>query len=165
MTRCRVTQRLWHGHWHYGAGYVASVSVTISVMSALFLIIAVVFTISAAVVHVAIFVLESVLWSRPAVWKRFGVRSGSEALAIRPMALNQGFYNLFLGLGAAAGVVLLLGSADLRQAGTAVVVFALLSMLGAATVLIVSNPKLARAAAVQGAAPLVGLLALAAATA
>ena len=44
------------------------------------------------------------------------------------------------------------------QAGYAVAIFALLSMVLAAVVLITSNPKLARSALIQGAAPLLGLV-------
>ena len=61
-----------------------------------------VFAAIAAAIHVAIFVLESVLWMRPSVRRIFGVRSDADAAAIRPMAFNQGFYNLFLALGVLA---------------------------------------------------------------
>ncbi|MDQ1582146.1 MAG: putative rane protein [Microbacteriaceae bacterium] len=40
----------------------------------------------AAVVHIAIFTMESVLWSKPSVWRRFGLRSQSDADTVRPMA-------------------------------------------------------------------------------
>lgn len=58
----------------------------------------------AATLHVGIFVVESVLWTRPVVWRAFGVRSQADAQTTRPLAYNQGFYNLFLALGAAVGV-------------------------------------------------------------
>jgi putative membrane protein len=45
----------------------------------------------AAVLHVAIFVMESVNWTRPAIWKRFGVASQADANTTRPLAYNQGF--------------------------------------------------------------------------
>jgi putative membrane protein len=98
-----------------------------------------------------------VLWNRPSTWKRFGVQSQADADVLRPMAYNQGFYNLFLALGAGAGLVMLASNA-VRQAGAALSIFVLLSMLLAAVVLVFSNPKLARAAAFQGAAPLIGLI-------
>jgi len=108
----------------------------------------------AAFIHVVIFYLESVAWSRPATWKRFGLSSQIDANVVRPMAFNQGFYNLFLAIGVVAGVVIaLVGN---RDAGIGIAVFAALSMLAAAIVLILSSPSLARAALVQGAAPLVG---------
>ena len=118
-----------------------------------------VFAAIAAAIHIAIFVLESVLWMRPSVRRIFGVRSDADAAAIRPMAFNQGFYNLFLALGVLAG--LLLATSSLAVAGLAIAVFATLSMLLAALVLVVSQPRLWRAALIQGATPLLALLAFA----
>lgn len=126
-------------------------------MSSVFLIIGAVFVGIAGLIHVFIFLLESVLWNRPSTWKRFGLRSQEEAETVRPMAYNQGFYNVFLALGAFAGLVML-ASPSVHQAGAALSIFVLLSMLLASIVLLFSNPKLARAAATQGAAPLVGLI-------
>jgi len=126
-------------------------------MSSVFLIIGAVFVGIAGLVHVAIFVFESVLWNRPSTWKRFGIKSQADAEVLRPMAYNQGFYNLFLALGAGAGLVMLAPS-NVTQAGAALSIFVLLSMLLAAAVLVFSNPKLVRAAAFQGAAPLIGLI-------
>jgi len=126
-------------------------------MSSVFLIIGAVFVGIAGLVHVAIFVFESVLWNRPSTWKRFGIKSQADAEVLRPMAYNQGFYNLFLALGAGAGLVML-ASSNVTQAGAALSIFVLLSMLLAAAVLVFSNPKLVRAAAFQGAAPLIGLI-------
>jgi putative membrane protein len=96
----------------------------------------------------------------------FGVRTAEDAELMKPLAYNQGFYNLFLALGVAAGLVMI-GVIGVPQAGFAVTIFALLSMVLAAVVLITSNPKLARSALIQGAAPLLGLvfLVLGAATA
>lgn len=113
----------------------------------------------AALVHVYIFVLESIRWSTPKTWKTFGLKSQEEADTVRPMAYNQGFYNLFLALGAGTGLVLLLAT-PLTQAGFALAVFAALSMVLAALVLITSSPKLARAAVLQGGAPLIGTVLL-----
>ena len=126
-------------------------------MSAVFLIVGAVFVGLAAVIHFLIFALESVLWSRPTTWRRFGVHSQEEADVIHPMAYNQGFYNAFLGLGGAAGVIMMC-FVDVRGEGIAISLFVLLSMLLAAVVLITSNPRLARAAATQGVAPLIGLI-------
>lgn len=126
-------------------------------MSGVFLVIGAVFVGLAALIHVFIFVLESVLWTRPTTWRRFGLRSQEEADTVRPMAYNQGFYNAFLALGAAAGLVMIF-SANVQPEGTALAIFVLLSMLLASVVLITSNPKLARAAATQGVAPLIGLI-------
>ncbi|MBX3100602.1 MAG: DUF1304 domain-containing protein [Salinibacterium sp.] len=111
----------------------------------------------AALIHVFIFYLESVVWSRPTTWKRFGLRSQQDADTVKPMAFNQGFYNLFLAMGSIVGLILL-GSAALQSAGIAVSIFAALSMVAAALVLVGSSPKLARAAALQGVAPLIGVV-------
>ena len=128
-------------------------------MTTVFLIIGAVFVGIAGLIHLAIFLFESVLWSRPTTWKRFGVKNQEEADILRPMAYNQGFYNVFLALGAGAGLVML-ASSNVQQAGAALSIFVLLSMLLAAVVLLFSNPKLARAAAFQGTAPLIGLIVL-----
>ena len=110
----------------------------------------------AAIIHIAIFALESVLWSKPSTWRRFGVRSQEDADVLRPMAYNQGFYNVFLALGAIASLVMV-WSADVMQGGIVLAIFTLSSMLLASIVLVASNPKLVRAAIFQGAAPLLGL--------
>jgi putative membrane protein len=125
-------------------------------MNTVLLVIGAVFAVLAAVLHVVIFRLESIEWSKPAVWKRFGVASQSDADVVRPMAYNQGFYNLFLGIGALLGAALLLTPAAL--AGYGIALFATGSMLAAATVLILSNRRLARAAITQGALPLLAVL-------
>jgi len=115
-----------------------------------------IFVLLAAVIHVMIFVMESVLWSRPATWRRFGLRSQDDADTTKSMAFNQGFYNLFLAIAAALGIVLI-GSPDWAQAGAALAIFACASMLLAAVVLVSSSPKLLRAALIQGLAPLLGI--------
>ena len=108
----------------------------------------------AAVIHVVIFYFESIAWTQPKIWKRFGLRSQEDADVVKPMALNQGFYNLFLAIGVAIGLIITFnGNLD---AGYGITLFAALSMAAAATVLIISNPKLARAALTQGALPLIG---------
>jgi putative membrane protein len=126
----------------------------------LLLILGLVFAALAAILHVVIFVLESVLWTRPAIWKRFGLSSDEEARTIRPMALNQGFYNLFLAVGAVVGVILLASTGG-NGAGYALAFLSLGSMLAASLVLGISNPRLARAAATQGVAPLIAIVFLA----
>ncbi len=126
-------------------------------MSGVLLVLGVIFVAIAALIHIVIFALESVLWSRPATWKRFGLRTQEEADIVRPMAYNQGFYNVFLALGAGAGIVMI-AYANVQAQGIALSIFVLLSMLLASIVLITSNPKLARAAITQGVAPLIGLI-------
>ena len=110
----------------------------------------------AALLHVYIFVMESIQWSQPATWKRFGLKSQADAETTRPMAFNQGFYNLFLAIGVATGLVLL--AAGVASVGLGMIFLAAGSMVAAALVLVLSSPKLARAAAIQGTLPLVGII-------
>ena len=129
-------------------------------MSPAFIIIGSVFAAIAALIHVYIFVLESVSWTKESTRKVFGVRSAEDAELMKPLAYNQGFYNLFLALGVATGLVMIAAGA-VAQGGFAIAIFALASMVLAAVVLITSNPKMARSALIQGAAPLLGLVFLA----
>jgi len=65
-----------------------------------------------AALHVAFFVLESLLWMHPRTNRVFGLNS-DEAQGTRVLALNQGFYNLgaallllvFYAIDNAAGVI------------------------------------------------------------
>jgi putative membrane protein len=118
-----------------------------------------VFAAVAALIHVYIFILESVQWSKESTRRVFGVKSAEDAELMRPLAFNQGFYNLFLALGTIIGLVLIL-TGGLVQAGFGVAILALSSMVLAAVVLIASNPKLARSALIQGVAPLIGVVLL-----
>jgi len=115
---------------------------------------AAVFVVLAAALHVLIFVMESIWWTHPATWRRFGLTSQADANTTRAMAYNQGFYNLFLGVGAALGLFLhFTGQAD---AGAALVLFCSGSMVLAAIVLLSTGRGYLRAAAIQGAPPLIG---------
>lgn len=126
-------------------------------MTTAFWVLGAVFAGLAALIHVYIFALESLLWSRPSTQRTFGVRDARDAEALRPMAYNQGFYNLFLAIGVAVGLVLI-ATGSRADAGFAVALFALGSMLLAALVLVTSNRRMLRAALIQGAAPAVGIL-------
>ena len=118
-------------------------------------ILASVFGGSAALLHVYIFVMESVQWTRPTVYRRFGVPDRETAETIRPMAYNQGFYNLFLAIGAAIGIVLFWTGPE--TAGRALAIFCLGAMAAAALVLLSTGMRHLRAAATQGVLPLIGL--------
>ena len=120
------------------------------------IVIASVFVALAALLHGYIFLMESVWWTRPATWKRFGVADQAAADTTRPMAYNQGFYNLFLGIGAAIGLVLVWTGAD--EAGRALVLFSTACMFLAAAVLTTTGPGYLRAALVQGTLPLIGFV-------
>ena len=112
-----------------------------------------VFAVLAAAVHVLIFTLESVLFTRPQVYRRFMVKSPQDAELLRPMALNQGFYNLFLAIGTIVGVILMPD-----DAGKALISLACGSMVAAAAVLIATDRRMIRAAATQGLFPLIALI-------
>ena len=124
-------------------------------MNTAFVILGSIFVFIAAIIHVLIFFMESILWTKPATWKRFGLTSQADADTVRPMAFNQGFYNLFLAIGVGIGLIMIGGNI---AGGVPIALFAAGSMVAAALVLLVSSPKLARAAAIQGAAPLLGII-------
>jgi putative membrane protein len=115
-----------------------------------------VFVVLAALLHVYIFWMESVAWTRPEVWKRFSVADQAAADVTRPMAYNQGFYNLFLAVGAALGLVLWWTGRE--TAGTTLALFSTGSMVAAATVLVTTGRRYLRAALSQGTMPLIGLV-------
>ncbi|WP_062526704.1 DUF1304 domain-containing protein [Demequina rhizosphaerae] len=112
----------------------------------------------AALVHVAIFWLESVAWMRPETRRVFGIASEDDARVTRTLAYNQGFYNLFLAVVAAVGIVLL--AAGSTAAGAALVYAGCGSMAAAAVVLVSGSRAYARAVAFQGVLPLLALVAL-----
>ncbi|MGE9807305.1 DUF1304 domain-containing protein [Janibacter sp. G1551] len=109
----------------------------------------------AALLHVYIFLMESFWWTRPAIWRRFGVGSQDQAEIIRPMAYNQGFYNLFLGIGALVGAVMLHSNVEV---GRALILFGCGAMLAAALVLMSSGHRYLRAAMTQGMLPLIAVV-------
>ena len=124
-------------------------------------ILATVFAALAAFLHVYIFLMESVQWTQPRVWKRFGVPDQATADAIKPMAYNQGFYNLFLAVGATIGLVLFAtgGAGTVADvAGRTLMLFTLGSMVAAALVLLSTGTKYLRAALLQGTLPLIGFV-------
>ncbi len=113
----------------------------------------------AALLHVYIFVMESIQWSQPRIWRRFGVVDQAAAETTKPMAYNQGFYNLFLAIGTIIGLSLLWAGGDVAEvAGRTLVLFSLGSMLAAALVLTTSGAKYLRPALIQGTLPLLGFV-------
>ena len=125
------------------------------------------FAFLAAALHVYIFSMESLTWTRPATWKRFGLASQADAETTKPLAYNQGFYNLFLAIGAFAGVscVALAPQGSVQAVVGWTLIFSCCgSMLLAAAVLALSGRKYLRAAVLQGTTPLLavvpGLIAL-----
>lgn len=106
----------------------------------------------AALIHVYIFLLESVWW-RSRARQVFGT-TPEQAEQTAEMAYNQGFYNLFLAVGIAVGTVLV--ALDERTVGLTLVLFAAASMVAAGLVLVLSSPAKARPALVQLTPPLIG---------
>jgi putative membrane protein len=109
--------------------------------------------VAAAAVHVLIFYWESVAWTRPNVWRRFGLASQEDAETTKTLAYNQGFYNLFLAIGTILGVILY--AVGLVGPGLAIGLFAVSSMILAALALVSSGPGRLRAAFVQALFPLI----------
>ncbi|QJU54826.1 DUF1304 domain-containing protein [Herbiconiux sp. KACC 21604] len=143
----------------------------------------------AGLIHVYIFVLESIRWRAPSTWRVFGLRSQEEADTTAGLAYNQGFYNLFLAIGALLGVVLLLagggsagvlggsagagdsagvvgGSAGVggvsaaAVAGFTLALFSAGSMFAASMVLLSTGRDKLRAVTIQGLPPLLGIITL-----
>jgi putative membrane protein len=112
----------------------------------------------AASIHVLIFLMESVAFTRPEVYRRFMIRDAADAATVRSWAFNQGFYNLFLAAGTFTGIIVWADGHD--SAGRALVAFGCASMVAAALVLIGTDRRMLRAAAVQGVLPLIALVTL-----
>ncbi|GAB3587514.1 DUF1304 domain-containing protein [Calidifontibacter terrae] len=111
----------------------------------------------AALLHVYIWVLESLRWTTPGARAVFGT-TPEQAEQTKELAYNQGFYNLFLAIEVAAGIVAYaLGHHDIAETLALVGVG---SMLAAASVLFLSSPDKRSAAVRQGGAPLLAVIAL-----
>ena len=119
-------------------------------------VIASIFVALAALLHGYIFLMESLWWTRPSTWKRFGVADQAAADTTRPMAYNQGFYNLFLGIGAALGLIMYWAGAV--GVGKALVLFTTACMVLAALVLTTTGRGYLRPALIQGTLPLIGFV-------
>jgi putative membrane protein len=104
---------------------------------------ALVFAALAALLHAYIFVLESLRWTAPRTRAVFGT-TAEEAQTTKELAFNQGFYNLFLAVIAAVGIVMVVTGH--RSVGAALIFASAVSMLAAALVLVVSSPEKARPA-------------------
>ena len=116
-----------------------------------------------AVIHVYIFVLESLLWDRPSTRRVFAL-SADEARLTKLFALNQGFYNLFLAIAIVVGWFLrrsILVMTDGALAGNVLIIYGLVSISIAGLVLLLSARRLWRSALLQVVPALLGLIALA----
>jgi len=112
----------------------------------------------AAVLHVYIFVLEAFLWTAPQGRATFGT-SEEEAQSTKSLAFNQGFYNLFLAIVTAVGIVWALAGEN-AVPGYALVFAGTGSMLAAALVLVLSAADKRAAAVKQGVFPLLAVVIL-----
>lgn len=120
------------------------------------LFVAVLFAGIATLVHVYIFALETLRWEKPATRKAFGI-SSEDARVTKPLAANQGVYNLLLAIVTAVGFVMLATSQS--DAGAALLLAGTGSMVVAATYLLATDRTKVRPALVQGMAPLVAVVA------
>jgi putative membrane protein len=111
----------------------------------------------AALLHVYIFVMESLTWTSPRTRATFGT-TADEAQTTKALAFNQGFYNLFLAIVATVGIVAV--ASGHTAVGAALVFAGIGSMAAAALVLLLSSPERARAAITQGTLPVLGIAAL-----
>jgi putative membrane protein len=112
----------------------------------------------AGLLHVYIFVLEALRFDDPGTRAVFRIEP-EHADAVRPWAWNQGWYNLFLAVGALAGAGF--GLADHDGTSVPLVVLACGSMTAAALVLVLTDRRMQRSALLQGTIPTLALLALA----
>ncbi len=110
----------------------------------------------AGLVHIGIWMLESLLWKREPVWRLFGARSAEDALAQEGVFFNQGFYNLFLAIGALVGAWM-----AAQSDSNTLLIYSMAYMAGAAIVLVWRFPRLWRGAVVQGTLPAIALVAIA----
>ncbi|GAA2872832.1 DUF1304 domain-containing protein [Paenarthrobacter ilicis] len=115
-----------------------------------------IFAAVAALLHIYIFTMESINWTKPKTWKTFNIASQADAETTKPLAYNQGFYNLFLALGALIGIVAVAAGAP--QVGWTLIFSCCGSMLLAALVLAASGKKNLRPATIQGTTPLLAVL-------
>ena len=102
--------------------------------------------------------MESLTWTSPRTRATFGTTAETAEIT-KELAFNQGFYNLFLAVVTAIGIVgIALGH---NAVGVALVFAGVGSMLAAALVLLTTSPDKARAAITQGLFPLIAVVLLA----
>jgi putative membrane protein len=109
----------------------------------------------AALLHVYIFVMESLTWTSARTRAAFGTTE-EEAETTKLLAFNQGFYNLFLAIVTVVGLVI--GGFGYYDAAFSLIFAGAGSMLAAAVVLFVSARDKARAAVMQGTFPLIAIV-------
>ncbi|MEO5667412.1 MAG: DUF1304 domain-containing protein [Bdellovibrionota bacterium] len=113
-----------------------------------------VFAVVTALLHCLFFKLESIDFMNPEVLKKFGLNAEQGSI-VKVWAFNQGFYNLFLGIGLFYSIYLI-HSGDIKT-GLLLSRFALLTIIGAGTVLLISSPEKYIAALMQLVPAVIGL--------
>src|SRR5271154_5875089 len=111
----------------------------------------------AGLLHVYIFVMESVTWTSRRTRAVFGT-TAEEAETTKLLAFNQGFYNLFLAIVTGIGIVAV--ATGHNAVGVALLFAGVGSMAAAAVVLLLSSPDKASAALKQGTIPLIAVVLL-----
>lgn len=96
-----------------------------------------IFALIAGLFHLVVFVMESLLFTRPRVYHGVFGAAAEDVKAMRVWAFNIGFYNLFLAIGAIVGVILWWAGNDV--AGRTLLVFTMASMFLAGCVLFLSD--------------------------
>lgn len=109
----------------------------------------------AALIHIYIFVLESFGWTGERARKLFGT-TPEQASTTRELAYNQGFYNLFLAIMVAAGIVFYV--LDRETIGITLVLAGSTAMAAAGSVLLLSSPEKASSAIKQLTPPLLAVI-------
>ena len=112
----------------------------------------------AALLHIYIFVMESLTWTSPRTRAVFGT-TAEEAETTKLLAFNQGFYNLFLAIVTAIGIGFV--AMGHKSIGAALIFAGVGSMFAAAVVLLAASRDKARPAVIQGTFPLIAIVLLA----
>ena len=111
----------------------------------------------AALLHIYIFVMESLTWTSPRTRAAFGT-TPEEAETTKLLAFNQGFYNLFLAVVSGVGIAAI--GMGHKAVGAALIFAGVGSMAAAAAVLLLSARDKARAAVTQGTFPVIAIVLL-----
>ncbi|THV22871.1 DUF1304 domain-containing protein [Glycomyces paridis] len=106
-------------------------------------------------VHVYIWGMESLRFADPRVHRWVFKVATPDVGAVRLWAYNQGWYNLFLAVGAIAGVAVVRWQPEV---GWTLIVFSCASMVAAALILYKANRFMVAAALKQGILPALALV-------
>lgn len=96
-----------------------------------------IFALIGSLVYLLAFVWETILFRRPGVHQGVFAIPAKDVEAVRLWSFCVGFYNLFLGVGTIAGVII--WAAGFEPAGRALVIYGCLFMFGCGVVLFVAD--------------------------